>query len=95
MDASSLQTRAVVEQQEQGNIREALGICCYLRKQIVSAKDDDDIKQRSEWARHAEPEEDEPSTPGCVRKAGFFLTMNFSTYYLFSGLITKKYISLL
>ena len=44
---------------------------------------------------HAEPEEDEPRTPGCVRKASFFLTMNYSTYFLSSGLTAKKYISLL
>ena len=48
MDLSSSQTRAVVGQQEQGNIREALGSCGYVGKQILPAKEEDDGKHRSE-----------------------------------------------
>ena len=48
MDLSSLQTWAVVGQQEQGNIREALGSCDYVGKQILPAKEEYDGKHRSE-----------------------------------------------
>ena len=48
MDLSSSQTRAFVGQQEQGNIREALGSCDYVGKQILPAKEEDEGKHRSE-----------------------------------------------
>jgi hypothetical protein len=40
--------------------------------------------------RHAEPEQDEPRTPGCVRKAGFFLTMNLSKISYQVGSLLKN-----
>jgi hypothetical protein len=66
MDASSLQTRVVVEQQKQGNIREMVGSCDYLRKQIV--KGNNDNEQRSEWVKDMRSQ---PRTLGCVWKASF------------------------
>ena len=40
--------------------------------------------------RHAEPAEDDPRTPKCVRKASSFLNMNFGIYFLSIGLIGKN-----
>jgi hypothetical protein len=47
----------------------------------VSPKDEEDIKQGSEWVRHAGPDEDEPRTR-CLRKAGLFITINLQYLFL-------------